>query len=149
MTLCAPAPVASLSPEFLAWFGDSQIVDAAGRPRVMYHGTKVPFSVFAPGTHGSCFTANLREADRFSGLSGRLIKVYLRVANPFVTDLAGWNRQRPSPRVVKEAGEHDGYIVRDWSGPGGDLVMVFSPAQIKSADMNCGDFDPNNPDFRA
>ncbi len=38
------------SPLFQRWFRDSQVVDDAGLPRVVYHGTAVDFAAFAPGS---------------------------------------------------------------------------------------------------
>jgi len=34
------------TPEFKKWFGDSKVVDANGKPLVVYHGTKAVFTVF-------------------------------------------------------------------------------------------------------
>lgn len=34
------------SPAFLSWFGESQVVDAAARPRIVYHGTAVSATTF-------------------------------------------------------------------------------------------------------
>src|SRR5690606_5138263 len=35
------------TPEFKRWFGDSKVVDANGKPLVVYHGTKADFSTFS------------------------------------------------------------------------------------------------------
>lgn len=34
------------TPQFKAWFGDSKVVDADGKPLVVYHGTDVEFDIF-------------------------------------------------------------------------------------------------------
>lgn len=40
------------TPAFKSWFGDSKVVDAEGKPLVMYHATKEDFSVFKTGKGG-------------------------------------------------------------------------------------------------
>ena len=51
--------------------------------------------------------------------------------NPYVTDLDGWEGEAFSPATIREEGEHDSYIVRDWAGPGRDMVIVFRNDQIQ------------------
>lgn len=46
------------TPEFKAWFGDSKVVDAHGRPLVVYHGTHADFEAFDPGKLGDRTEAN-------------------------------------------------------------------------------------------
>jgi len=41
------------SPFFKKWFGDSKVVDGAGKPLVVYHGTNEKFTVFDKGKIGS------------------------------------------------------------------------------------------------
>jgi len=36
------------NPAFVKWFGDSKVVDDAGKPLVVYHGTRASFSKFDP-----------------------------------------------------------------------------------------------------
>jgi hypothetical protein len=60
--------------------------------------------------------------------------------------------------IAKRAG-YDGVIIRgardesggDWGNPDAKpstICTVFSPTQIKSANMNVGTYDPNDPDIR-
>jgi hypothetical protein len=52
---------------FKRWFGDSQIVDEQGAPRVMYHGTAREFDTFRPQQAGAMFvTAEPRIASEFA-----------------------------------------------------------------------------------
>jgi len=51
------------SPEFKEWFGDSQVVDEEGKPRVMYHGTGAGFTKFDEGGY---FAFDPEFADKFA-----------------------------------------------------------------------------------
>lgn len=77
---------------FWRWFGDSKVVDAEGRPLVVYHGTSAQFDVFdisklssrneGPGFY---FTTSEAVASGYvnrSGSEGRLIAAYLRADSP-------------------------------------------------------------------
>jgi hypothetical protein len=58
------------TPEFRGWFGQSKIVDAEGRPRVMYHGTARDITEFKPKQAGAIFvTEDPRFAEDFSYMS--------------------------------------------------------------------------------
>jgi hypothetical protein len=89
------------TPEFKAWFGDSKVVDAQGKPMVVYHGTNADFSIPAgrPGSivarygkGGIWFSQNSQLAERFIG-GGRdspgrvtqgsnVVPAYLSISNP-------------------------------------------------------------------
>lgn len=51
----------TVTPEFMAWFGDSKVVDANGRPLVVYHGTGADFDTFK---RASAITRLLAEIGR-------------------------------------------------------------------------------------
>ena len=78
------------TPEFKAWFGDSKVVDANGKPRVMYHGTTASFTVFrpsdAPGWGKGIYLSDNAEqvADEFAGPDGVVMPVYVSLQNPYV-----------------------------------------------------------------
>lgn len=84
------------TPAFKQWFGDSKVVDADGRPLVVYHGTGAEFEAFAvqrkAGVEGAetdqpiFFAADRAVADAVAGSkgkSGRVIEAYLRIENLF------------------------------------------------------------------
>lgn len=86
-------PVTS-SPQFLAWFGDSKIVDANGQPLVMYHGThQGGFDVFKPGSNGNAIfvaptpdeaeTFGARHIDNGDAGAVTVMPVYVKAENPF------------------------------------------------------------------
>src|SRR5690606_38147343 len=46
------------TPEFRRWFGDSKVVDADGKPLVVYHGTGRSFDAFDPSQRGAVTRAS-------------------------------------------------------------------------------------------
>lgn len=104
------------SNEFKEWFGNSDVLDEQGDPRVVYHGTKdhlnasamndwdvsqIPptekdFTVFRTRTSrmmgvGAYFTSSPMTADIYAGSeqkykASRIMPVYLRMENPFIVD---------------------------------------------------------------
>ena len=55
---------------FKKWFANSKIVDAAGKPKMMYHGTARDISTFMPKQAGAIFVTDDPEfARRFTGSS--------------------------------------------------------------------------------
>lgn len=82
------------TPEFKAWFGDSRVVDADGKPLVVYHGTTKDFSKFRPAdelpggnvipiffTQNPDFASNTLYGGGEDG--GRVMPVYLRAERIF------------------------------------------------------------------
>lgn len=139
------------SEAFKRWFGDSKVVDAEGRPLVVYHGTAAAaFEAFdrdAPGTHiklpGNFFTPDRRIAENFAqsdafrrahrrdpmfdpyeGQGQTIIPVYLSLQNPIEIDVGG---KLVDAAVIKKALEqaerdgHDGAIIRNWPDGSGDV----------------------------
>ncbi len=78
---------------FKKWFGDSKVVDAQGKPMVMYHGTDKDFSSFKPKA-GMIFlspkadfaadytTSSLETLDKNGG-SPNVMPVYVKAENAF------------------------------------------------------------------
>ena len=56
------------TPAFKAWFGDSKVVDADGKPLVVYHGSpKVGFTEFDVGNVGAFFSSRFDVAASYAG----------------------------------------------------------------------------------
>lgn len=126
---------------FERWFKDSKVVDADGKPLVVYHGTEADFSVFDPEKIGSANTQTKRGSgfyfakdpaltSRYANREGaNVIPAYVRITNP-------------APDIDSlSSDEYDGFI-------NSRIVVVKSSTQIKSAIGNQGTFDPANPDIR-
>ena len=77
------------SPFFKAWFGKSKVVDDAGKPLTVYHGTDVyDLKKFKPGQHGYLgggiyTTPNRNVAERYTNYD-TVHNLYERMENPFV-----------------------------------------------------------------
>lgn len=99
------------TPAFKHWFGDSKVVDADGKPLVVYHGTNRNISEFNTDPEntverkriGAYFTAN----PRFAGMYGdNVMSVYLSIKNPL--DITGMDAKEAidalpvSERLKKE-----------------------------------------------
>jgi len=91
---------ATESKAFKEWFGDSKVVDAQGKPLVVYHGTQgakseegFAFDYTKIGTQGRSegagfyFTTNERVASGYAK-DGMLIKAFLSIQKPMAYDMA-------------------------------------------------------------
>jgi hypothetical protein len=84
---------------FSSWFGRSCVVDEAGDPLVVYHGTSLDISVFqAMGGQGKTFDTgaffsdNPKAAQSYaSAAGGNVMPVYLSMIDPVVIDACGAN----------------------------------------------------------
>jgi hypothetical protein len=81
------------TPEFKNWFGDSKVVDADGKPLVMYHGTRSPqdFNTFRTDSGhnygpGAYFTPEARRASGYAGEQegARVYSTYVSVEKPYI-----------------------------------------------------------------
>ena len=83
------------TPAFKKWFGDSKVVDAEGKPLVVYHGSDQRFNVFDMNretkrwtsftestvqTSGSFFSLSREDAENYGG---NITEAYLRISKPF------------------------------------------------------------------
>ena len=142
------------TPAFKAWFGDSKVVDAQGKPLVVYHGTHRDFSAFdakAPSSHiplpGFFFTPDpeiasmfaesgaKRTEDRagrpYAPIGANVVPTYLSMQNPLEVDAsAGAMKGFVSEKVIKEVileaqrKGHDGVILRGWQDGSGPVQYI-------------------------
>ena len=105
------------TPAFKRWFGSSVVVDDAGNPMVVYHGTVNDFNVFDSSKvtysmwngFGNWFTTDRKYAEVFSkGIKkvGRVIEAYLSIQSPLVYD--GDDKDNGFNRMIKEFEEVTG-----------------------------------------
>lgn len=160
----------------LRGFGDSKVVDADGKPLVVYHGTKGEFTKFDLERAGSktdsgawgrgiYFAVDPEYAGAYAGRTegSNIVPAYISLQNPLVVDarertaaIRGIGlevpRGDPTPAWSQQFANavaqrgYDGVIVTLDGAPA--EIVAFRPEQIKSAIGNKGNFDPANPDVR-
>ena len=163
---------------FHAWFGESVVVDAQGKPLVVYHGTPNDFTVFDASQSvrsvGFQFASSKMAATHYAGSSGKVIQAYLQMNRPYVVDLETRAEDEDAQKTEDELSGGDYYpdTAIDWfhavgreeirqamasgeydgyiirEGDGSAVYGVVNPAQIKSATDNSGSYDLKNPDIR-
>lgn len=145
------------SEAFKRWFGDSKVVDASGKPLVVYHGSPDVRGIFAEGfkpfSRGHVFfaakdsdVANSYADDSrafdYQNAEPHVIPLYLSIKNPMIIDAKGQN-WKGTEKFVDEAKEkgHDGIIINNSvdyynNSRGSKATTVyawFEPTQAKSA----------------
>jgi len=143
------------TPEFKRWFGDSKVVDAQGKPLVVYHGTTGNFSEFMPSDMGEFgggiyFTPDTRGASDYAIYkrmgAATVMPAYVSIKNPAsaqeASQVVSWHGEESAKAELIRRG-YDG-VIDMRSGQ----IVAFRPKQIKSAIGNVGTFDPENPDIR-
>lgn len=154
-TMARRAPDTS---EFKAWFGASKVIDAAGRPLVVYRGEWKARPGLREGVEiyfsDSPDVASAYSQPGESGGSANVTPVWLSLQNPLVIDARGgnWNPVVPDAVRAARAEGRDGVIVRnvrDGFGSTSDKVattfIAMDPRQVKSSIGNRGSFDPADP----
>lgn len=136
-------PEATDSPAFRRWFGKSKVVDAAGKPLVVYHGSPdarfmdgdgifmdvrdrygaqdgVGAFWFAKDRATASTYADDRRAFDYQNAESAVIPAYLKLENPLVIDGGGkpWREAQSrgkSTDVIEQAkaAGHDGVIIRN------------------------------------
>lgn len=107
---------------FWKWFGDSKVVDAEGRPLVVYHGTNAKITEFKnskkgardPGFFGKGFYFTPSEDDALSYADSaadadgegdpKAIPVYLSLQNPFVWDMEAGDGAKATLAALRAMG---------------------------------------------
>ena len=137
------------NPNFKKWFGKSKVVDAEGRPLVVYHGTSSQkFRAFKSKENEFFFTDKRKIAEEFGY---RIEETYLSLKKPYVIDLKGASGIDVFDAIdYAKAHGHDGVIAKNVSEgeglPRHAQYVSFSPTQIKSI-FNRGTFDEKNPNI--
>jgi hypothetical protein len=139
---------------FWRWFGDSRVVDADGKPLVVYHGTNArelsEFNTKDFGAllgRGAYFTASPTEANDYAtnktGGGPNIIPVYLAISSPEVVNS---KFQKVGSRKTLIDQGRDGIVLQKADGAV-EWGIAFNPTQIKSATGNNGQFSPNDPNI--
>ena len=166
------------TPAFKRFFKQSKVVDSSGQPMFVYHGTKddvTEFDLDNPnrkdtgwlGT-GVYLTDNPELASSYADAKAKspkprgqnIMPLYASLQNPYMLGTEeGLKLKERLAKGGREAADkfteelksqgYDGVILTYDMGWGGDReIVVFDPANVKSAIGNNGEFDTTNPDIR-
>jgi len=163
------------NPAFAKWFGKSQVVDEAGKPLTLYHGSGHDIAQFdtsrgsqttgnVTAPWGSFFTPSAKEASRyateFHGSGQNITPVHLKMENPYEMTRGEWDKhamtvfrgQMTQEEAVAAAADFKAKLAE--AGHDGIVIkgrgfnneyVAFDPTQIKSAIGNRGTFSPTDP----
>lgn len=132
----------------IAGFDGSKVVDADGRPRVVYHGTGTRFNKvnLKKGAQGLFwFTsdkAKIEAGEVGAAGKGVVMALYAKIDKP-----ADWKQYDRLGLYEYQAKGLDGALLPEANGEV-DGFVIDRPTQIKSANTNRGTFDPDNADIR-
>ena len=139
------------TPEFKKWFGDSKVVDAEGKPLVVYHGTNAKITEFKnskkgardPGFFGKGFyftpneDAAFNYADSAAEADGTgesaAIPVYLSLQNPFVWDMEAGDGAKATRNALASMGIQRSSVRGDSAALGDDAERRKFMAGMKAA----------------
>jgi hypothetical protein len=133
------------TPEFRNWFGDSKVVDASGKPRVVYHGTNDTFTKvnFKKGAQGLFwFTSDkssIQSGEAGAQGASKIMPLFAQIKNP-----AGWAEYDKFSVDELRARGFDGVILPSGNGEF-DGFIFKSATQVKHAERNRGTYDPADP----
>lgn len=139
----------AVADNFCAWYAGSEVLDAQGLPRVLYHGTcaQEDFNEF----QGGWFTPDADLASDYALKDGgRVMPVFVRMERP-VDRMMAWDEARHAGHdEQRDPQAFDHYIRERWDGyalqlGGQQLYIPFRPEQVKSAIGNSGLFDGASP----
>jgi hypothetical protein len=145
---------------FKKWFGDSKVVDAQGKPRVMVHASpSADIKAFRKSKEGLWFSSvnDTSDADIVASyntdkgyienpnpdvypdvaVGSTFYPVYISIKSPAPEDHPGAISGYPEVSRLRRAG-YDGVIYSDGT------VVAFDPTQIKSSIGNNGDYSSSH-----
>lgn len=147
------------SEAFKKWFGDSKVVDADGKPLVVYH----------TGTMGNAYdmtksrswdgepdyelpgiylSESLEDSAAY-GTPDQVKELYVSIKNPYTGNKTRLHEEHGTWRKAMDWLIEQGFdgVIDDELGEGFREFIAFSPTQIKSI-YNRGTWDGSNPDIR-
>lgn len=169
--------VDDLTPGLDGFMKDSKVVDALGRPAVVFHGTADDFSTFEHGKwsrkdqgwlgKGFYFSSSAKTAGSYANLkpgeaAPNVMPVHLAITHPFVATmrhkevgmLADQRGDKDLPQTRRDELVAQGYdgVMLNYLSDDGQIRetewVAFEASQIKSAVGNNGQFDRSNQDIR-
>ena len=154
------------SPFFKAWFGKSKVVDDAGNPMTVYHGSGSDFDTFKSskmGTFGPAIytTPDKKAAFEYAGGhdGNHVYELFVKSDNPFTVNSSLDSKEFWDVTT----GEKDEERIKDFLSKGYDSAIAkgygnsvfgktspeiasYYPSSVKST-ANRGTFNPNDPNI--
>jgi hypothetical protein len=128
------------TPEFKRWFGDSKVVDAEGKPLVVYHGTAADFAEFSDASHRSILNSQYQgDGFHFSANPG-VASAYADAArNQFINKDRIFalvdDKMPPLAAKVFKAVVNDGYDAA-WDLPDAEVSAILAESRDAGIDLN-------------
>ena len=101
------------TPEFKRWFGASKVVDADGKPLVVYHGTDADITEFDPGKLGLTTSAKSAEAGFFFASSPKMANAYPQYDKELLLDYGGYRPKKKPDGMMETSAEMRDRINRE------------------------------------
>lgn len=124
---------------FWRWFGDSKVVDADGKPLVVYHGTNSDFDQFKPMQHFGTVDAAIDRLNMVEGQSPSIMPSYLSAKK--VLNIKDNGLQTPIEIAIaaKSAGAKidPSEVILEWS-------KSLSDKDLSELAQRLGYIDPNS-----
>ena len=155
------------SAEFKKWFKGSAVVDADGKPLVVYHGTGEDFTEFADSPYGTWVTSFEPIAETFAYRNGSggnsdgnpvIMPLYVSASKVKFLSQSEYfplAQSRDSEQnftklfaKLRKQGYQAVNLPSMTMDGAGDTWVVLQPSAVKSAISNTGEFDSANPDIR-
>lgn len=154
------------SPFFKAWFGNSKVVNDAGNPLPVYHGTREEFDTFNSskyGTFGPAIytTPDKKAAFEYAGGHGgnKVYELFVKSEKPFTVsdslsskDFWDISKGKSDEERIKDFLNkgYDSAIAKGYGssvfGKTSPEIAVYSPSSLKSM-SNRGTFNPDDPNI--
>jgi hypothetical protein len=124
------------TPEFKNWFVESKVVDEAGNPQVVYHGTTAAFDEFDAGKGGSATGAKSAEKGFFFSSSPEVASSYAVGSNVykdnpflrFVNKMTGGAYERANEAILKRVGGKS--AIRDGENVMPVYLSIKNPMEV-------------------
>lgn len=149
----ATAAKQTQTPEFQRWFGESKVIDDAGQPLRVYHGTASDFSEFRSSMDGS-FGPGIYFAKDPAYANAAAKQAYTNefygrkkadAAENVVPAFVSIQRPFDASANAMPAGGQSELIRQGYDGiVSVDEIVAFRPEQVKSAIGNSGRFDSSS-----
>lgn len=127
------------TPELDNWSAGTKVVDEAGKPKVLYHGTKSDVADFRPSSGGEYgrgiyFTDDPNTAAKYAAFAegeggDNVVPAYLKMTRPLEVSSRDMVRAMGSKKIMAQG--YDGII--GVSPTGERQYVVFDPAQVRNA----------------